>query len=45
MKNKEALIELYQLPEKELTEIKSRQNGHIDHIALMYMILTAVSGF
>ena len=33
MKNKEALIELYQLPEKELTEIKSRQNGHIDHIA------------
>jgi len=27
------IIELYQMPEKELAEIKSRKNGHIDHIA------------
>jgi catechol 2,3-dioxygenase-like lactoylglutathione lyase family enzyme len=27
------LIEIYQMPEKELTEIRSRNNGHIDHIA------------
>lgn len=27
------IIELYQLPEPELSEVKSRSNGHIDHIA------------
>ena len=27
------IIEIYQMPEKELTEIRSRKNGHIDHIA------------
>lgn len=27
------IVELYQMPEKELVEIRSRGNGHIDHIA------------
>lgn len=27
------IIELYQLPEPELSEVKTRNNGHIDHIA------------
>jgi len=27
------IIEIYQMPEKELAEIRSRKNGHIDHIA------------
>ncbi len=27
------LIEIYQLPEKKLAEIRTRKNGHIDHIA------------
>jgi catechol 2,3-dioxygenase-like lactoylglutathione lyase family enzyme len=27
------IIEIYQLPEKDLTAIRSRGNGHIDHIA------------
>jgi len=27
------IIEIYQLPEEELHEIRSRSNGHIDHIA------------
>ena len=27
------IIEIYQMPESELTEIRSRKNGHIDHIA------------
>lgn len=27
------VIELYQLPEKELAEVRHRHNGHIDHIA------------
>ena len=27
------IIEIYQMPENELTEIRSRKNGHIDHIA------------
>lgn len=27
------IIELYQLPAKDLAEIRSRKNGHIDHIA------------
>jgi lactoylglutathione lyase len=33
MKLDEIIIELYQMPEKELAEIRSRRNGHIDHIA------------
>ena len=33
MKSGEVIIELYQMPEKELAEIRSRKNGHIDHIA------------
>lgn len=27
------LIELYQMPESELAEIRDRKNGHIDHVA------------
>ncbi len=27
------IIELYQMPEPELEEVRGRQNGHIDHIA------------
>ena len=27
------IIELYQLPESGLNEIRSRRNGHIDHVA------------
>ena len=34
MKNQEVIIELYQMPEKQLTEIKQRKNGHIDHFAI-----------
>ena len=33
MKLNEIIIELYQLPENQLAEIRNRQNGHIDHIA------------
>ncbi|MBL0356246.1 MAG: VOC family protein [Chitinophagaceae bacterium] len=33
MKLNEMIIELYQMPERELTEIRSRKSGHIDHIA------------
>jgi catechol 2,3-dioxygenase-like lactoylglutathione lyase family enzyme len=33
MKQNEMIIELYQMPENELVEIRSRKNGHIDHIA------------
>jgi lactoylglutathione lyase len=33
MKSGEVIIELYQLPAKELAEIRNRGNGHIDHIA------------
>jgi lactoylglutathione lyase len=29
----EMIIEIYQMPEKEMVEIRSRNNGHIDHIA------------
>lgn len=32
MKLKDILIELYQLPDSALDEIRARQNGHIDHI-------------
>ena len=27
------ILELYQMPEAELQEIRSRRDGHIDHIA------------
>lgn len=33
MKRDSMVIELYQLPESELAEIKTRGNGHIDHVA------------
>ncbi len=33
MKNASMIIEIYQLPPRELAEIKTRTNGHIDHIA------------
>lgn len=33
MKLNDMIIELYQMPEQELREIRSRSNGHIDHIA------------
>lgn len=33
MKLNDMIIELYQMPETELAEIRSRANGHIDHIA------------
>jgi len=32
MKNKDIIIELYQLPEHKLQEIRERKDGHIDHI-------------
>ena len=32
MKLKDIIIELYQLPEADLAEIRSRKDGHIDHI-------------
>ena len=33
MQSGDIIIEIYQMPEKELAEIRNRQNGHIDHIA------------
>lgn len=33
MQNSDVIIELYQMPEKYLHEIKTRNHGHIDHIA------------
>lgn len=33
MQQHEMIIELYQMPEAELKEIRERKNGHIDHIA------------
>ena len=33
MKQGNMVIELYQLPDAELAEIKGRGNGHIDHVA------------
>jgi catechol 2,3-dioxygenase-like lactoylglutathione lyase family enzyme len=33
MKQHDMIVELYQMPEEELIEIKTRKNGHIDHIA------------
>lgn len=32
MKNKNVVIELYQLPDQKLQEIRNRKDGHIDHI-------------
>jgi catechol 2,3-dioxygenase-like lactoylglutathione lyase family enzyme len=32
MRLKDIIIELYQLPEADLDEIRSRNDGHIDHI-------------
>lgn len=32
LKNKNLILELYQLPDKKLNEIRERKNGHIDHI-------------
>ena len=32
MKHKEIIIELYQMPEPELTSVKQRKDGRIDHI-------------
>ncbi len=32
MKNKSIIIELYQLPDHKLQEIRDRKDGHIDHI-------------
>lgn len=34
MKNHEVIVELYQMPEKQLPEIKQRKNGHVDHFAI-----------
>ena len=33
MQLNQMIIELYQMPEAELKEIRERKNGHIDHIA------------
>lgn len=33
MERNGVVIELYQMPEKELDEIRKRKDGHIDHIA------------
>ena len=33
MKRDTIIIELYQMPDKELAAIRNRQDGHIDHVA------------
>lgn len=33
MENNGAMVELYQLPDHMLDEIKTRKDGHVDHIA------------
>ena len=33
MKREDIVLELYQMPEPELTQVKQRTNGRIDHIA------------
>lgn len=33
MQNNNVIIELYQMPDSKLEEIRKRGNGHIDHIA------------
>lgn len=32
MRNKQIILEFYQLPDSKLNEIKERKDGHIDHI-------------
>jgi catechol 2,3-dioxygenase-like lactoylglutathione lyase family enzyme len=34
MKNHEVIVELFQMPAKQLAEIKQRKNGHVDHFAI-----------
>lgn len=34
MKLNDILLELYQLPESDLQEIRQRKDGHVDHVAL-----------
>jgi lactoylglutathione lyase len=34
MKNHEVIVELYQMPAKQLAEVKARSNGHVDHFAI-----------
>jgi lactoylglutathione lyase len=33
MQNGNMIMEIYQMPEKQLMEIRQRSNGHIDHVA------------
>ncbi len=33
MQQDNIIVEIYQMPETELAEIRNRKNGHIDHIA------------
>src|SRR3954454_22369412 len=33
MQHRDIIIELYQMPQKQLQEIKVRKDGHVDHIA------------
>jgi catechol 2,3-dioxygenase-like lactoylglutathione lyase family enzyme len=33
MQRGEAIIEIYQMPDSELEEVRNRKNGHVDHIA------------
>lgn len=33
MQHQDIIIELYQMPQKQLQEIKARRDGHVDHIA------------
>jgi len=33
MQREGMILEIYQMPEQELAEIRNRRNGHIDHIA------------
>ena len=42
MKLNEMIIELYQMPDAELKEIRERKNGHIDHIAFDVKIFATV---
>ena len=32
LKNKDVILELYQLPERKLKDVRERKDGHIDHI-------------
>ncbi len=32
LRNKNLILELYQLPDKKLKEIRERKDGHVDHI-------------